>query len=151
MAFPLLETVYMNPEELPWIPWIEGTEVKLLKANPINGQFFALLKASKEAVLPPHFHHGTVIVYTIQGAWNYDGEEWISKAGDVIFEPAGSLHQPILHGEEDVITLNILDGLLEFQDTEGNPIFQLNWVTALEMYKEYCDVHGLEYKDLTKF
>ncbi|WP_167555300.1 2,4'-dihydroxyacetophenone dioxygenase family protein [Gottfriedia acidiceleris] len=151
MSYPLLETVYMNPEELPWIPWVENAEIKILKVNPISGQFFALIKASEGAVLPPHYHHGTVIVYTIQGAWNYEGEEWIAKAGDVIFEPAGSLHQPVMHSKEDVIALNILDGLLEFQDTDGNPLFQLNWVSALEMYKEHCDVHGLEFKDLSKY
>lgn len=151
MSYPLLETVYMNPEELPWIPWVEGVELKILKVNPINGQFFTLTKGSKGAVLPPHFHHGTVIVYTIQGAWHYDGEEWIAKAGDVIFEPAGSLHQPLMLSEEDVIILSILDGLLDFQDTEGNTLFKLNWLSALDMYKEHCDMHGLELKDLTKF
>ncbi|PFH87731.1 cupin [Bacillus sp. AFS088145] len=149
--YPLLESVYMNPEELPWIPWMEGVQFKLLKANPINGQFFVLLQASKGAVMPAHYHHGTVIVYTIQGAWNYEGEEWVSKAGDVIFEPAGSLHTPKMLSEEDVIVLNILDGLLDFQDDEGNSILKLNWVAALDMYKAYCDATGTEFKDLTKF
>ncbi|RBP95839.1 quercetin dioxygenase-like cupin family protein [Cytobacillus firmus] len=151
VSSPILDTCYMNPEAFPWIPWIEGTEIKVLKANPINGQFFTLLKASKGAVIPPHYHHGTVTVYTVQGAWNYEGEEWVAKAGDVIFEPAGSLHQPLMHSEEDVITLNIIDGVLEFQDTEGNPLFMLNWSSALDMYKEYCDVHGVDYIDVTRF
>jgi hypothetical protein len=46
-----------------------------------------------------HFHPGTVVVYTVQGASTYD-EGWVSEAGDVLFEVAGSTHLPRMVGRD---------------------------------------------------
>jgi hypothetical protein len=150
-----LETSYINPDSLPWVPFVEGTEIKLLKANPITGQFIALLKATADTVMPNHAHHGTVLVHTIQGFWTYEGEDWIAGPGDVIYEPAGSIHRPIMVNKDgknkDVVALNILDGALQFLDDNGNTLFILNWLSALEMYKQYCQSTGTKPVDVTKF
>jgi hypothetical protein len=49
-----------------------------------------------------HFHPGTVVVYTVEGAWTYD-QGWVSEAGDVVFEVAGSTHSTRMVGKEDTI------------------------------------------------
>jgi 2,4'-dihydroxyacetophenone dioxygenase len=82
---------HTSPKDLPWVPWAEGHFIKLIKLNPITGQIILFIRSVPGAALQMHFHPGTVVVYTVQGAWTYD-EGWVSEAGDVVFEVAGSTH-----------------------------------------------------------
>jgi len=49
--------------------------------NPITGQIILFIRSHPGAALQMHFHPGTIVVYTVQGAWTYD-EGWVSEAGD---------------------------------------------------------------------
>jgi quercetin dioxygenase-like cupin family protein len=39
-----------------------------------------------------HKHYGNVVLYTIKGAWRYLEHDWVSRAGDFVYETAGSSH-----------------------------------------------------------
>src|SRR3984893_6238559 len=73
---------YINTKELPWFEWFPGHYLKLCKLNPITGQIITFIRSVTGVSLDVHFHPGTVVVYTIQGAWTYD-EGWVAEAGDV--------------------------------------------------------------------
>src|ERR1035438_5249164 len=75
---------YINTKELPWFEWFPGHYLKLCKLNPITGQIITFIRSVTGVSLDVHFHPGTVVVYTIQGAWTYD-EGWVAEAGDVVF------------------------------------------------------------------
>ncbi|WP_431026922.1 2,4'-dihydroxyacetophenone dioxygenase family protein [Lysinibacillus sp. LZ02] len=145
----VLDANYVNVEELPWIPFF-GTEVKLCKVNAITGQFIAIMKAPPGIALPVHVHHGIVIVYTIQGQWKYVEHDWIAKEGDVVYEPAASLHtfKAIDEQEEDAILMNVIDGALEFRDENDQIIYMLNWREAIQLYTDFCEENNLEIKDI---
>lgn len=49
----------------------------------------------------------------MQGAWTGD-VGWVSEAGDVVFEVAGSTHSPRMGGKEDTIVLAVIEGALDF-------------------------------------
>src|SRR3546814_13512421 len=71
--------------------------------------------------LPRHHHTGTVIVYTLAGAWRYKEHDWIATPGTLVFETAASAHTPLaVEGQGDVVTLNILVGELLYTDDAGN-------------------------------
>lgn len=70
---------HSNPKDLPWVPWAEGHFIKLIKLNPITGQIILFIRSNPGAALQMHFHPGTVVVYTVQGAWTYD-EGWNPEA-----------------------------------------------------------------------
>ena len=91
-----------------------------------------LLKVPAAMQLPAHFHPGTVIVYTVQGTWRYLEDPWVSKAGDVVYEPAGSSHTPQAVGDEEVITLNIVEGTLDYLGENGEIIARDNWESFLK-------------------
>ncbi|CAG9614867.1 hypothetical protein BACCIP111899_04100 [Bacillus rhizoplanae] len=139
------------PDDLPWIPYFGDAKFKLLKANPVTGQTVTLLKVPAAMQLPAHFHPGTVIVYTVQGSWRYLEDPWISKAGDVVYEPAGSSHTPQAVGDEEVITLNIVEGTLDYLGENGEILARDNWQSFLKKYHDHCAAEGIEPVDVTKF
>ncbi|MEG0384775.1 2,4'-dihydroxyacetophenone dioxygenase family protein [Solibacillus cecembensis] len=145
----VMDANYVNVEALPWFDFF-GTEAKLCKVNAITGQFIAILKGKPGSALPIHVHHGLVIVHTIQGQWKYLEHDWIAKAGDVVYEPAASLHTLIVpeDQEEDAILMNIVDGAIEFRDENGQIIYMLNWREAVQLYLNHCEEHNLEVLDL---
>lgn len=150
----VLNSNYVDLKKLPWVPTgLGGMETKLCKVNPITGQYIVLTKSpGGDQNVPAHLHHGTVIVYTIQGKWKYVEDEWVSGPGDVVFEPSGSLHRPVaVSQDEDVITFTIIDGALEFKDEAGNTLFTSNWKTTLEKYHEHCAEKGIEPVDVARF
>lgn len=150
----VLESNYVDPKQLPWVPTgLGGMETKLCKVNPITGQYIVLTKSpGGDQNVPAHLHHGTVIVYTIQGKWKYLEDGWVSGPGDVVFEPSGSLHKPVsMSPDEDVITFTIIDGALEFKDENGKTLFTSNWRTTLEKYHEYCMENSIEPVDVARF
>jgi 2,4'-dihydroxyacetophenone dioxygenase len=155
MSVPIsnFEANYIHSDSLPYFPTgMPGTDIKLLKINPISGQFMILQKSKPDAIINIHKHYGTVIGYTVQGAWGYKEYDWIARAGDVVFEAAGSTHTLMVHpGKEDTIIFFIIDGALEFLDEKGNSLLVWDWKGALAMYHNYCKQNNLEIVDLTKY
>jgi 2,4'-dihydroxyacetophenone dioxygenase len=141
---------YINTKELPWFEWFPGHYLKLCKLNPITGQIITFIRSVTGVSLDVHFHPGTVVVYTVQGAWTYD-EGWVAEAGDVVFEVAGSTHSPRMCGKEETIVLAIIEGALEFRDAKGNVTFVENWQTLLKRYHDYCAKEGIAPVDITSF
>src|SRR3546814_2702565 len=98
MYFKHVDTALIDSEALPWVPFEPYTpdaHVKLLKADPVRGEIIALLKVPASMELPRHHHTGTVIVYTLAGAWRYKEHEWIATPGTTVFETAASAHTPL--------------------------------------------------------
>ena len=141
---------HTHPGDLPWVPWAPGHFIKLIKLNPVTGQIILFIRSVPGAALQMHFHPGTVVVYTLQGAWTYD-EGWVSETGDVVFEVAGSTHSPRMVGKEDTIVFAVIEGALDFVDEKGQTIATENWQTFLKRYYDYCDEKGLVAAEITKF
>ena len=79
-----------------------------------------------------HNHHGTVIVYTVQGAWRYLEHEWTAKAGDFVDQTAGSQHTLIAEPGEDLVAFIVIEAVLEFLDPQGQSMGLENWKTFLD-------------------
>src|SRR3546814_15572222 len=98
MYFKHVDTALIDSEALPWVPFEPYTpdaHVKLLKADPVRGEIIALLKVPASMELPRHHHTGTVIVYTLAGAWRYKEHDWIATPGPLVFETAARAHTPL--------------------------------------------------------
>ena len=120
-----LAPFYRNSHDLPWIPFTPYSatvKLKLLKIDPVTGQVVALLQVPGGEGLGVHNHHGTVIVYTVQGAWRYLEHGWTAKAGDFVYETAGSQHTLLAEPGEDLVAFIVIEGRLEFIDTQGHSI-----------------------------
>ncbi len=156
MNFENIDTGVIADGDLPWTPFApysDVVEVKLIKADPVRGETITFLKAPLNTTLPKHHHGGTVIVYTVSGAWKYIEHDWIATPGSVVYETAGTSHTPITlpgHGDE-IITLNITMGDLLYSDDAGNIVAIENWRSAVKRYLDYCAANGLEPRDVTSF
>jgi quercetin dioxygenase-like cupin family protein len=148
-----LETLHRSTEDLPWVPFTpysEDFKVKLLKVDPATGQIIALLSAPAGTSLGVHNHFGTVLVYTVRGAWRYAEHNWVSRTGDFVYETAGSQHTFFTEPGDDLLAFVVVEGALQFLDPEGKTIGIENWKTFLDRYYKYCEKKGLRTVDLMK-
>jgi quercetin dioxygenase-like cupin family protein len=147
-------TAMINVDALPWIPFLPYSDqifIKIIKLNPINGEWISLLKLPGGVELPKHHHAGTVHVYTVEGRWRYKEHDWIAGPGSFVFETAASAHTPIAEPGPDVVTLNIVVGDWNIIDETGAVLAVENWRSMLARYKDHCAAHGLATVDITGF
>jgi quercetin dioxygenase-like cupin family protein len=147
-----IETNYIGAEDLPWVPFTPFTDqvqLKYFKIDPVRGEVVMSMRMPAGMTLPTHYHTGIVILYTVSGAWRYIEHDWIARAGDPVYETAGSAHAP--EALEDSEIFLILVGELLFLDDDGQIIAQENWKTSAARYRSYCEEHGLEPKAITSF
>ena len=154
MYFENIDTALIDVEALPWhpfLPYADDVFVKLIKVNPVSGEWVTLLKAPAHVQLPRHHHSGTVMVYTLSGEWRYLEHDWVAKPGSFVYETAASSHTPVGVGNDEVITLNIVVGDWNLV-TEDNQVLAIeNWKTAVKRYLDHCTTHGLTPVDVTSF
>lgn len=130
-----------NVDTLPWIPFTENHSCyfKPLRFNLSTGTWIYLFKMKCNQVLGRHRHTGgAVIGYNIQGNWKYEGRNWIATPGTFIFEPPGDIHTLITEDEE-VITLFILGGTLQYFNANDEVTGQDDIYTVLKKYKDFCE------------
>ena len=148
-----LETRHLDTSDLPEVPFIPYSEhvtIKLLRIDRASGQIAVILKGPPGARIGRHKHYGSVILYTISGAWRYLEHDWVARQGDFIFETASSSHTFVTEGEEMVEVFAIVEGALEFQDDDGNPIAIEDWQSMHQRYLDYCSEHGIEPTEVTE-
>ncbi len=148
-----LETLHLDSStlpEVPFIPYSEHVTIKLLRIDRASGQLAVILKGPPGARIGRHKHYGSVTLYTIKGAWRYLEHDWVAREGDFIFETASSSHTFVTEGEEMVEVFAIVEGALEFQDDDGNPIGIEDWQSMHRRYLDYCTEQGIEPKDVTE-
>ncbi|SAL05759.1 cupin [Caballeronia calidae] len=155
MFFDQIQTACINDDDIPWVPFTPYSDkvfIKYFKLDPIRGETITLLKAPASGKMPMHQHTGTVIVYTLQGRWKYREHDWIASKGSVVYEVAGSSHTPqALPDEDNIITLNIVQGDLLFLNPRKQVVAMENWRTGWERYAAYCNSNGYSIRDLTSF
>ena len=153
MFYEEVGVTHQAADSIPWVPWeiAEGVSLKLFKVDPVHGLMLILLKAPGGIGLGRHRHTGFVQLYTVKGAWKYNEHAWTARAGDVVYETAGSTHSFVTLPGEDVITFVVLNGTLEFLDEKDNVLWTENWRTAIERQRKYCASKGLPCPDVSAF
>jgi quercetin dioxygenase-like cupin family protein len=147
-----IETNYVGSEELPWVPFTPFTDLvqlKYYKIDPVRGEVVLSMRMPAGITLPAHYHTGVVIAYTVSGAWRYLEHDWVARAGDCVYETAGSSHAP--NALEDTEVFLTMVGELLFLDENGQLLAQENWKTSAARYLSYCEEHGLEPQAITSF
>ena len=136
---------------VPFTPYSEDVKIKLLRVDPVSGQLCVILSAPGGTGLGVHKHYGSVILYTIKGAWRYLEHDWVARAGDFVYETAGSSHTFLVEPGETTEAFIIVEGALEFIDEQGNTIAIEDWRSMYQRYLDYCEAEGLEPVDVAHF
>ena len=153
-ALTSFETMHRSGADLPAVPFTpysEDVKIKLFNVNPVSGQLCVLLSAPGGTGLGVHKHYGSVILYTMKGAWRYLEHDWVARAGDFVYETAGSSHTFQVEPGETTEAFIIVEGALEFLDEQGNTIAIEDWRSMYQRYLDYCEQQGLEAIDMTRF
>ncbi|EGQ26567.1 cupin 2 barrel protein [Sporosarcina newyorkensis 2681] len=144
-----LDDQAINSNEIPWIPQTERSWFKPLRFDLTTGSWINLLKVKPGGIVNRHRHTGgKVIAYTLQGQWRYLEREWVAKPGTFVFEPPGDIHTLTVDGEEDMITLFILEGSLQYLNDDDEIILQEDVFSKMKRYIDYCEENNIPVVDL---
>ncbi|ABD12159.1 hypothetical protein ThrDRAFT_02198 [Frankia casuarinae] len=145
---------YTGVDDLPWVPFTPYTnevELKILHVDLIKSETQMLLRAPGGASLGVHDHYGRVLVYTVRGKWRYAEHAWVSGPGDFVYEVANSRHTFIVEPDEGIEVFISVEGAIAFLGPSDEIIGIEQAHTFAERYNEYCRKHGIIPVDLTSF
>jgi 2,4'-dihydroxyacetophenone dioxygenase len=105
---------------LPWARWaMKGSHFKLLSADLSTDRFTLLIRVEPNVEAPLHRHVGTVEAFILEGGFYYrEAPEALYTKGSYLFEPAGSVHQPV--STEGALMLGFFHGPIEGLDANGD-------------------------------
>jgi 2,4'-dihydroxyacetophenone dioxygenase len=139
----------IDSEDIPWVPQSERAWFKPVRFDLSTGLWINLLKIKPGGTVNRHRHTGgQVMAFTLQGEWRYLERDWVAKKGTFVYEPPGDIHTLVVDGEEEMITLFILEGSLQYLDDNDQIIHQDDVFSKLKLYKEYCEKHNIPMKNL---
>jgi len=140
----------VHHDDLPWVPFDEGEMncyFKPLRFDLSTGTWTYLFRIKPNKRLARHRHTGgSVIGYHMKGQWRYEGRNWVATPGTFIFEPPGDIHT-LITGDEEVETLFILGGALQYFDDNNQIIGQDDIYTVLKKYRDYCEENGMAFRE----
>src|SRR5690349_7205684 len=124
-----------------------GCEVQLIQADPMTGHWIVKLRGPAGGNLGVHRHYGSVLAFTLRGAWRYLEQDWISRTGDIVHETPGSVHTLLLEDDSEVIFF--VEGHLSIWIAKhvlwrmkiGGPLLKNTW---------FCTERGLEIVDVAR-
>lgn len=142
-------TAQVNHEQLPWALWMEGLEVKLLRASLETGEYTLMTRYFGRTVdLPRHKHFGPVHAWTVSGRWGYLEYDWIATAGSYVHEPAGSVHTLRAYAEdEDCVVIYQMSGGLVLLGPDDELWMYEDAESALERYRFALDQQGIPFPE----
>ena len=139
----------IHADDLPWVPQGERVWFKPLRFDLATGRWINLLRVSGAGKVNRHRPSGgQVLGYVIQGSWRYLERDWVARPGTLIYEPPGDIHTLVVDGAEEMLTLFILEGVIQYLDDDDNVISQDDVFTKLDRYLTFCRREGIEPKEL---
>jgi quercetin dioxygenase-like cupin family protein len=128
---------YIHVDGLPWIPFSDGIEFKVLRTSPETGAWTVLFKCAKGSSFARHEHLGAGEYLMLSGKGEVRGGVErggiTAYAGDYGYEPSGVIHDSTCF-QEDSIFFFTNYGPIHFIDDEDKTVFVLDWrgILALE-------------------
>ncbi len=140
----------IQSDELPWVPQGERVWFKPLRFDLATGRWIYVLKVEGSGKVNRHRHTGgQVMGFCIKGSWHYLERDWVARPGTLVYEPPGDIHTLVVdEGVEEMQTLFILEGTVQYIDDNDDLIYQDDVFSKLERYLKFCDEQGIEPQDL---
>ncbi len=135
---------------IPWVPQEPGRWFKPLHFFTSSGTWINLVRMEPGRQIRRHVHAGgSVHAYVLAGSWRYLEHDWAARPGSYVYEPAGGCHTLEVLGEEEMITLFIVNGVIQYLDDEGNVVQQDDCRSRKRQYLDHCRSLGIEAVALT--
>jgi hypothetical protein len=95
-----------------------------------------------------HYHTGIVIGHTVTGAWRYQENKWVSRAGDTVYEVAARRTPRDPGRHRGVLLPGRRAAVL---DEDKKILWQENHKTSIERRTSFCAANGITARDLTRW
>src|SRR5262249_35969217 len=140
----------IDSDEIPWVPQGERVWFKPLRFDLATGRWINLLKVTGGGKVNRHRHSGgQVLGYCLKGSWRYQERDWVARPGTFVYEPPGDIHTLLVdEGAGEMMTLFLLEGVVQYLDDADNVIYQDDVFTKLERYLNFCRDQGITPQDL---
>ena len=138
----------ISADDLPWVEQAEGVWFKPFRLSPERGMWANLLKVSSSGIVSRHRPHGEVEAWVLQGRWRYLEHDWVAGPGSYVHEPEGDVHTLVVEGGEEMVTLFIVHGAVDYLDEAGNLVYTDTAERKLGLYEAHCRAHGLPLLDV---
>lgn len=138
----------VDSDAIPWVPQGERVWYKPLRFDLANGRWVNLLKVSGRGKVNRHRHSSQVLGYCLKGSWHYPERTWVANPGTFIYEPPGDVHTLVVNTDDEMITLFLLEGTIQYLDDDDNIIYQDDVFTKLDRYLTFCRSQNIEPLDL---
>lgn len=138
----------VDSSDLPWVEQADGVWFKPLRLTPETGTWTSLLRVSAGGMVSRHRHLGPVQAWVLQGSWRYLEHPWVAGPGSFVYEPAGDVHTLVVEPGEEMVTMFVVQGAIEYLDADGNIAVVDSAQRKLDLYLEHCRAHGLEPADV---
>ena len=136
-------------DDLPWVPNGQGMFFKPLHFSPHTGAWTNLVRVERGGTISRHLHvGGSVQGYVLQGSWRYREHDWIATPGTYVWEPPGDVHTLEVIGDETMVTLFTVRGVIQYLDERDQVVQQDDLRSRRRLYLEHCRAHGLEARAL---
>jgi 2,4'-dihydroxyacetophenone dioxygenase len=135
----------ISSDDIPWVPQEPGRWFKPLHFFTASGTWINLVKMEPGMQIRRHVHAGgSVHAYVLEGSWRYLEHDWIATPGSYVFEPAGGAHTLEVLGETTMVTLFIVNGVIQYLDDDGQVVQQDDLQSRRRLYLDYCRGQGIE-------
>jgi hypothetical protein len=139
----------VHSDEIPWVPQGERVWFRPLRFDLATGRWINVLKVVGGGRVNRHRHTGgQVLGFCLQGSWRYLEREWVARPGTLVYEPPGDVHTLVVDGAEEMITLFLLEGVIQYLDDDDRVIYQDDVYSKLDRYLTFCRDNGIEPVDL---
>ncbi len=138
----------IDSSALPWVEQGDGVWFKPLRLAPHLELWANLLKVSADGMLNRHRHHGSVDAWVMQGSWRYLEHDWVAGPGSFVHEPKGDVHTLVVEGGEEMVTLFIVRGPVDYLGDDDSVVRTDTAQRKLELYEAHCRANDLAIVDL---
>jgi quercetin dioxygenase-like cupin family protein len=140
----------IQSDEIPWVPQGERVWFKPLRFDLANGRWVNVLKVTGGGKVNRHRHSGgQVLGFCLKGSWRYAERDWVARPGTFVYEPPGDIHTLLVDEEAgEMLTLFLLEGVIQYLDDQDQVIYQDDVFTKLERYLNFCRDQGVAPLDL---
>jgi hypothetical protein len=133
----IFKDTYIHVEALPWVPFSEGIDFKVLRTSAETGSWTVLFKCARGSSFARHEHLGAGEYLMLSGKGEVRGGVEnggiTAYPGDYGYEPSGVIHDSTCFSEDSIFYFTNY-GPINFIDDDDKTLFVLDWrgVLALE-------------------
>lgn len=130
-----------DTQAMPWVMVSDGIWFKLVKVLDGDAGWISLLRLRAGAVVGPHRHTGGVHGFLLRGRRQLmDGT--ICDPGTYVYEPPGNVDAWSAVGAEDLVSLFLVHGSVEYLSDDGEVTFRETAASKRASWDEFCRQHA---------